>query len=143
MVSKCKPYFYAKNKGKDGIINMKNVNGYKMNEAIKILKEASLSIEKHRFTIRCEHCTLDIVCGGLFEDHDEAAEVALFTADGTTWHPLDMENADGTIFTLDRPVIRRLPLICLPAFIRQFKSLTDEDMPVVWDAWDTIADFPM
>ena len=70
---------------------------------------------------------------------DEVIEVALFTVNGETWLPLDMENADGSICTEDRPIIHNLPLICFPAFVRQFKKLSDEDMPTVWDAWDTIS----
>ena len=62
-----------------------------------------------------------------------------FTVNGETWLPLDMENADGSIFTEDRPIIHNLPLICFPAFVRQFKSLFDDDMSEVWDAWDTIS----
>ena len=80
-----------------------------------------------------------IVCGGEFNMCDEVIEVALFTVNGETWLPLDMENADGSIFTEDRPIIHNLPLICFPAFVRQFKKLSDEDMSVVWDAWDTIS----
>ena len=117
----------------------KNLNNYTMNEAIAILKEASMKSERSNFTIKCDNCTLDIVCGGEFNMCDEVIEVALFTVNGETWLPLDMENADGSICTEDRPIIHNLPLICFPAFVRQFKSLSDDNMPTVWDAWDTIS----
>ena len=117
----------------------KNLNNYTMNEAIAILKEASMKSERSNFTIKCDNCTLDIVAGGMFEKGDEVIEIALFTEDGIAWHSLDFENADGSIFTEDRPIIHNLPLICLPAFVRQFKKLSDDDMPTVWDAWDTIS----
>lgn len=117
----------------------KNLNSCTMNEAIAILKEASMKSERSNFTIKCDNCTLDIVCGGEFNMCDNVIEVSLFTVNGETWLPLDMENADGSIFTEDRPIIHNLPLICLPAFVRQFKKLSDDDMPTVWDAWDTIS----
>ena len=117
----------------------KNLNNCTMNEAIAILKEASIKSERKNFTIQCNNCTLDIVCGGAFNMCDNVIEVALFTINGETWLPLNMENADGSIFTEDRPIIHNLPLICFPAFVRQFKKLSDEDMPTVWDAWDTIS----
>ena len=100
----------------------KNLNNCTMNEAIAILKEASMKSERSNFTIKCDNCTLDIVCGGEFNMCDEVIEVALFTVNGETWLPLDMENADGSIFTEDRPIIHNLPLICFPAFVRQFKK---------------------
>lgn len=121
----------------------KNLNTCTMNEAIAILKEASMKNERSNFTIKCNNCTLDIVCDGTFDKCDDVIEVALFTEDGTTWHSLDMENADGSIFTEDRPIIHNLSLICFPAFVRQFRNLSDEDMPTVWDAWDTISCYPM
>lgn len=117
----------------------RNLNNCSMNEAIAILKEASMRSEKSNLTIQCDNCTFDIVCGGIFNMCDEVIEVALFTVNGETWLPLDMKNTDGSIFTLDRPIINSLPLICFSAFVRQFKSLSDEDMPIVWDAWDTIS----
>ena len=117
----------------------KNLNNYTMNEAITILKEASMKSERSNFTIQCDNCTLDIVCGGALNMCNEVIEVALFTANGETWLPLDMENADESIFTEDKPIINNLPLICFPAFVRQFKKLSDENMSVVWDAWDTIS----
>lgn len=120
-----------------------NLNSYKMNEAIRILKEASMKSERSNFTVQCNNCTLDIVCGGVFNwhdnAHDNAIEVALFTEDGNAWNSLEIEEPDGTIFTIERPVIHNLPLICFPAFVKQFKELSDADMPVVWDAWDTIS----
>ena len=115
------------------------LNNYKMNEAIAVLKEATQQNERQNFIIKCDNCTLDIVCGGKFNMCDNVIEVALFTVNGETWLPLDMENADGSICTEDRPIIHNLPLICFPAFVRQFKKLSDEDMPTVWDAWDTIS----
>lgn len=122
----------------------KNLNNHTMNEAIAILKEASMKSEKRsNFTIKCDNCTLDIVCGGEFNICDEVIEVTLFTVNGETWHPLNMDNADGSVFTEDRPIIHNLPLICFPAFVRQFKKISDDDMPTVWDAWDTISCFPM
>lgn len=117
----------------------KNLNNCTMNEAIAILKEASMKSERSNFTIKCDNCTLDIVCGGEFNMCDNVIEVALFTVNGETWLPLDMENADGSVSTEDRPIVHNLPLICFPAFVRQFKKLSDEDMPTVWDAWDTIS----
>lgn len=117
----------------------KSLNNCTMNEAIAILKEASMKSEKSNFTINCDNCTLDIVCGGALNMCDEVIEVALFTANGETWLPLDMKNADGSVFTEGRPIIPKLPLICFPAFVRQFKKLSDENMSVVWDAWDTIS----
>ena len=42
----------------------KNLNNCTMNEAIAILKEASMKSERSNFTIKCDNCTLDIVCGG-------------------------------------------------------------------------------
>lgn len=115
------------------------LNGYGMNEVITILKEASIKSEKSNFTIKCNNCTLSIVCGGIFNWDEEAVEVALFVEDGIAWHSLDMKNSDGSIFTLEKPIISSLPLVCVPAFIKQFKTLSDDDMPVVWDAWDTIS----
>lgn len=115
------------------------LNNCTMNEAIAILKEASMKSKRSNFTIKCDNCTLDIVAGGMLGKGDEVIEIALFTEDGIAWHSLDFENADGSIFTLDMPIIHNLPLICFPAFVRQFKKLSDEDMSVVWDAWDTIS----
>lgn len=116
-----------------------NLNSYKISEAIRILKEASMKSERSNFTVKCNHCTLDIVCGGTFNMGDDTIEVALFTEDGGAWNSLDVRETDGTIFTIEKPIIHNLPLLCFPAFVRQFKNLSDADMPVVWDAWDTIS----
>lgn len=94
----------------------RNLNNCSMNEAIAILKEASMKSEKSNFTIQCDNCTLDIVCGGVFNMCDEVIEVALFTVNGETWLPLDMKNADGSVFIEGRPIIHNLQLICFPAF---------------------------
>ena len=115
------------------------LNNYKMNEAIVMLKNATQQNERQNFIIKCDNCTLDIVAGGMLEKGDEVIEIALFTEDGIAWHSLDFENADGSIFTLDTPIIHNFPLICFPAFVRQFKSLSDDDMSEVWDACDTIS----
>lgn len=115
----------------------KNLNNCTMSETITILKEATMKSERSNFTIKCDNCTLDIVCVG------DVIEIALFTANGETWLPLDIENPDGRIFTKDKPIIHNLPLICFPAFVRQFKKLPNDDMSVVWDAWYAISCFPM
>lgn len=100
-----------------------------------------MKCERSNFTVQCDNCTLDIVCNGI-SNMDEVIEIALFAANGETWLSLNMENADGSIFTEDKPIIH-LPLICFPAFVRQFKKLSNEDMSEVWDAWDTISLYPM
>ena len=73
---------------------------------------------------------------------DNKVEVALFTRNGNAWHPLPFVNEDGSLFTVDRPIIN-ISLMCFLAFVSQFKALSDRDMSIVWDAWDTISDFPM
>ena len=112
----------------------KNLSTCTMNEAIATLKEALMKNERSCFTIKCDNCTLDIVCDGTTDRCDDITEIALFTKDGTMWHSLDMKNADGSIFTKDKPIIHNLPLICFHAFVRQFKNLSNEDMSTVWDA---------
>ena len=89
----------------------KNLNNHTMNEAIAILKEASMKSEKRsNFTIKCDNCTLDIVCGGEFNICDEVIEVALFTVNGETWHPLNIWIMQMGVFLLK---IDRLSTICL------------------------------
>ena len=64
----------------------RNLNNCSMNEAIAILKNASMKSERSNFTIQCDNCTLDIVCGAL-NMSNEVIEVALFAANGETWLP--------------------------------------------------------
>lgn len=118
------------------------LNNYSMNDAIDMLKRFSMKKERTNFIVKCDNCTLDIVCGGLFKRDDNKVEVALFTRNGNAWHPLPFVNEDGSLFAVDRPIIN-ISLMCFPAFVSQFKALSDRDMSIVWDAWDTISDFPM
>lgn len=107
------------------------LNNYKMNDAIKILKEALAKEEHSHFALQCENCTISIVATNLGK---ETIEVALRSTDNSKWIPLEM---DG--FTEERPIIHTLPLIAFPAFVKQFHSLKAEDFSEVWDAWDTIS----
>ena len=42
------------------------LNNYSMNDAIDMLKRFSMKKERTNFIVKCDNCTLDIVCGGLF-----------------------------------------------------------------------------
>lgn len=110
-----------------------SLNNYKMNEAVRILKEATESTERKMFKIQCNNCTISIATENNL-GHSAIVEVALRNVDDSAFIPLEM---DG--FTEERPIIRPFPLIAFPAFIRQFQSLEAENFAEVWDTWETIS----
>jgi hypothetical protein len=108
-----------------------SLNSLKMNEALAMLKEAMTKEETTYFKIQCENCTLSIVTE---YSNADTIEVALRNADDSAWMQLEMDE-----YTEERPIIRTLPLLALPVFSRQFRTLEIESMAEVWDAWDTIS----
>lgn len=110
------------------------LNEYKMNEVIKILKEATESTDRKHFKLQCKNCTISIVTENFFGRNNGTIEVALRNADDSGWIILDK---DG--YTENKPIISTLPIIAFPAFARQFNSIEPKDFSEVWNAWDTIS----
>lgn len=115
-----------------------SLNNYKMNMAVKILKQAITSEERKHFKVQCKNCTISIVTENFLGRNKGTVEVALRNTDDSAWIILDKDGYEE-----DRPIIPALPIIAFPAFVRQFNALEPEDFSTVWDAWDTISCYPM